>query len=282
MAQKVTQPPVLVGHSQGGITAILSLMGASFRQDGSVELCDRAAQRRQCALAGLVTLGAFPSFVSAEPSALQRFVREGFALRLFGATLLRIPLAPLLRIVRLVPFVPVPPSVRWRQALLASPALRYLLYPLYALLRLASLLPAWEFLYHIPDVSLRARERLFLLTIEGTFSDILQQFYRAVLHSRLCSLDGRVEYSSEYARLALPVCFITMELDGFVDQPSLVRYLFEVVSSRLKLKLHIPGIGHEDFFMNAAHYSQLSAGIEQLCDALPLRRDNGAVHVTTR
>lgn len=277
VADKVPQPPVLVGHSQGGITAISSLLGAAFRHDGSIELSDAEAQQRQSALAGLVTLGAFPSFVSSEPSALQRFVRDGFALRGFGATLLRIPLPPLLRIVRRMPFVPVPPGVRWRQALLASPALRGLLYPLYGLLRWLSLLGGWEFLYHIPDVSLRARERLFLLSIEGTFSDILEQFYRAVLHSRLCSLDGRVDYSSEYARLTLPVCFITMELDGFVDPPSLVRYLFEVVSSTLKQRVHIPGIGHEDFFMNAAHYTQLSAGIEQLCDALPLTRGNGHV-----
>lgn len=280
VADKVAQPPLLVGHSQGGITSLLSLMGATFRHDGAIALSDREAQQRQSALAGLVTLGAFPSFVSSQPSALHDFVRNGFSLRIFGGTL-RIPLAPLLRIVRLLPFVPVPPSVRWRQALLASPVLRCLLYPLYALLRFASLLGAWEFLYHIPNVSLRARERLFLLSIEGTFSDILEQFYRAVLHSRLCSLDGRVEYSREYARIVLPVCFITMELDGFVDQPSLVRYLFEVVSSPLKQRLHIPGIGHEDLFMNAAHYAQLSDGIEQLCAALPLAGGHGEGHVTT-
>jgi predicted alpha/beta hydrolase len=280
VADKVAQPPLLVGHSQGGITAILSLMGATFRHDGTIALSDGEARQRQSLLAGLVTLGAFPSFVSSQPSALHRFVRDGFSLRIFGSTL-HIPLAPLLRIVRLVPFLPVPPGVRWRQALLASPALRCLLYPLYALLRLASLLPAWEFLYHIPNVSLRARERLFLLSIEGTFGDILEQFYQAVLHSRLCSLDGRVDYSAEYARIVLPVSFITMELDGFVDQPSLVRYLYEVVSSSLKQRLHIPGIGHEDFFMNAAHYSQLSAGIEQLRDALPLAAGNGAGHVAT-
>jgi pimeloyl-ACP methyl ester carboxylesterase len=281
VAERVAQPPLLVGHSQGGITAILSLMGATFRHDGTVALSDREARQRQSALAGLVTLGAFPSFVSSRPSALHDFVRNGFSLRVLGGSL-RIPLAPLLSIVRLLPFVPVPPSVRWRQALLASPALRCLLYPLYALLRLGALLHAWKFLYHIPDVSPRARERLFLLSIEGTFSDVLEQFYRAVLHSRLRSLDGGVDYSSEYARITLPVCFITMELDGFVDEPSLVRYLFEVVSSPLKQRLHIPGIGHEDFFMNATHYSQLCAGIEQLRDALPLAGGDGVAPVAAR
>jgi predicted alpha/beta hydrolase len=267
VAGKVSLPPLLVGHSQGGITAIVSLMGASFRHDGSVALSDADSRQRQSALGGLVTLGAFPSFIAEHETALQRFVREGFSLKLVGRVF-KIPLPPLIRLVRLVPFVPVPPDVRWRQALIASRALRLMLFPLYWLLGLLGRLEAWEFLYHVPNVSRKARERLFLLTIEGTFGDILEQFYRTVFAAQMRSFDGGVDYSAEYKRLSLPVAFVSMELDGFVDEPSLVKWMFDAVSSDLKQHVHIPSIGHEDFFMNPKYHAQVSAAIERLAHAV--------------
>jgi pimeloyl-ACP methyl ester carboxylesterase len=263
VAAKSSKPPVLVGHSQGGITAILNLMGAEFRHDGSVMLSDLAGRERQQKLLGLVTLGAFPSFVSEHETGLQRFVRQGIPIPL-GPRVLRIPLPPLLALVHVFRCVGVPIDVRWRQALIASSVLRALLCPLFLVLDAVARLQAWEFLFHIPNVTVVARRRLFFLTIETTFTDILQQFYLAVREGRMCSSDGKVDYSEEYGRLRLPVAFITMQLDGFVDEPSLVKLMFDRVSSEVKEVIRIPGIGHEDFFMNANYYAEVSRGIEGL------------------
>ena len=270
VAARVSTPPIFVGHSQGGISAILSLMGAELRGDGTIRLSDEAARSRQEQLSGLVTLGSFPSFVFAEESDLQRFVRLGIPIRFFGRTF-RISLRPLLSIARAVPFLGVPISAPFRRALAASVALRVLTLPIFAVLEMAGRLRAWEFLYHIPNVSTAARRKLFFSTIEGTFTGILEQYYDAVYHGAMRSRDGRVNYSDHYASLRLPVSFVAMELDGFVDETSMVKLMVDRVASQVKFVTHVPGLGHEDFFMNPRFFSQALAGIENLCaDQLPV------------
>jgi predicted alpha/beta hydrolase len=266
VAGKIAAPPILVGHSQGGITAILSLMGVELRSDGSVRLSDDAARTRQNMLRGLVTLGAFPSFVSSHETDLQRFVRRGLPVRLFGLTV-RIPLPPLLALVRPFPFLGVPIDTHFRRALITNVALRWLTLPVFLVLELVGRMAFWEFLYHVPNVRTPARRQLFFTTIEGTFTGILQQFYDAVYQGGMRSRDLAVNYSEHYARLRLPVSFVAMELDGFVDQPSMVKLMFEGVSSDVKFETHIPRLGHEDFFMVPSYFPSALEGILKLCPA---------------
>jgi predicted alpha/beta hydrolase len=264
VSARASAPPILVGHSQGGITSILSLMGVVLDATGAVSLSDAAARERQAALGGLVTLGAFPSFAFDAEVDLQRFVRRGFPIRLFGRVLFHVPLPPLLRLARLVPHLNVPVSAHGRRALLASPALRTLVWPVHALLDWVARRDFWEFLYHVPNVSLAARRRLFFATIEGTFTGILQQFQAAVSSGSMRSHDERIDYSEHYARIALPVSFVSMELDGFVDPRAMMRLMCERVASPVKFVTHAPGIGHEDFFMEPRYFSVVLEAVEKL------------------
>jgi hypothetical protein len=260
VARKVPAPPILVGHSQGGITSILSMMGAEFQDDGRIRLSDDAAARRQGTLGGLVAIGAFPSFVYKDEAPLQRLVRRGVPV--LG---IEIPLGPLLRLVRPLPFLGVPVTARLRRAMLSRSALRVLLYPLYAVLEIAGRLPLWEFLYHIPNVSVAARRQVLFATIDGTFTGILAQYYDAIHDSTMRSSDGTVDYSKEYGRLRLPISIISMELDGFVDEPSMVELMFDGVSSKVKFNRYIPGEGHEDPFMIPSTFPLVFESIDKLC-----------------
>ena len=155
-------------------------------------------------------------------------------------------------------------DVDFRRALVDGAALRAVTFPLFAILSFFGRLASWEFLYHLPNVSRRARERLFLLTIEGTFTRILEQFYRAVSEGGMRSFDGSIDYAQHYERLTLPVSFVAMALDGFVDPPSMIKLMCDRVSSEVKHVTLLPGIGHEDFFMNERYFVSVLEGIEKL------------------
>ena len=68
---------------------------------------------------------------------------------------------------------------------------------------MAGRLPFWEFLYHIPNVTVAARRQVLFATIDGTFTGILEQYYRAIHDSAMRSSDGTINYSNEYGRLRL-------------------------------------------------------------------------------
>ncbi len=259
VAERVPAPPILVGHSQGGITSLLCLMGVEIQGDGTLRLSDAAASSRQEALGGLVAIGAFPSFVYEREAPLQRLVRRGFPV--LGV---EIPLGPLLRLVRPLAFLGVPISARLRRAMTSRLALRVLLFPVSVVLEIAARLPFWEFLYHIPNVTVAARRQVFFATIEGTFTGILEQYYRAIHDSAMRSSDGAIDYSNEYGRLHLPISFVSMELDGFVDEPSMIKLMFDRVSSQTKFNAYLPGVGHEDIFMIPACFPQIYEAINKL------------------
>ena len=84
---KTGQKPVFVGHSQGGISAIISLMGATKSTASTVSLSDEEAAKRQSALKGLVVMGSFLDFSFSKPSWLKSFVNEGVCIKLGGRKL---------------------------------------------------------------------------------------------------------------------------------------------------------------------------------------------------
>ena len=55
-----------------------------------------------------------------------------------------------------------------------------------------------------------------------------------------------------------------MELDGFVDEPAMVRLMFDRVSSATKFNAYIPGKGHEDLFMLPACFPLVLESIQKL------------------
>lgn len=268
VSAKIDAPPVFVGHSMGGICALLSAMGLERLPAGPTRLSDDAAAQRQQTLAGLVTLGSLPDFTFARESGLQRFVRRGIELRLLGKRLY-LPVTKLLPLLRGFTFLGIPVGLRLRQALARGGALGALLAPLYLLLEFAAQLRLWEFLYHRPNVSRSARRQLFFATVDGTFWDVVQQYRQAVLRGRMLSSDERVDCSENYARIRLPTCLVAMELDSLADPQRMRTDLLDRLGSARKSYVVWPGVGHEDFFMDPKYFPRVEEAIRAVLGELP-------------
>jgi len=263
--QKAGRKPVYVGHSEGGNTALMSLMGACKRADGTVTLSDDEAVARQSKLKALVTLGSFLDFTFSKPSSLQDFVQKGVFITLFGKRFRVIRSSLILKMIHILNFVPIPVSYRLREQMLAKRYLRILLAPLTVILNSCARLKAWEFLFHIPNVGDEEKRYLFYRTQEGTFWGILAQHYRAIAGGAMLSFDGNVNYSANYHRLKLPVSFVSMEFDALADPVKMKESMFDVVSSSEKFYIEWMGQGHEDFFMNRAYFPDALEAIRKVC-----------------
>jgi pimeloyl-ACP methyl ester carboxylesterase len=265
VARKSRRKPVYLGHSQGGNTALMSLMGACKRSDGRVVLSDEESEARQSSLKALVTLGSFLDFTFSKPSSLQDFVRNGVIVNFFGKRVRIIKSSLILKMLQILNFFPIPVSYTFRERMLVSRYLRILLAPLTIILNVCARLGIWEFLYHIPNVGDDARRYLFYRTQEGTFWGILAQHYRAIAGGAMLSFDGNVNYSENYHRLRLPVSFVSMELDALADAVKMKEAMFDAVSSSEKFYTEWIGQGHEDFFMNPEYFPGALAVIRKVC-----------------
>jgi len=265
VAGKSGRKPIYVGHSQGGNTALMSLMGACKRSDGSVVLSDEESETRQSRLKALVTLGSFLDFTFSKPSSLQDFIENGVVISILGKRLRIIKSSLILRVLHILNFFPIPVRYTLRERMLARRHLRILLAPLTIILNVCARLGIWEFLYHIPNVGDDARRYLFYRTQEGTFWGILAQHYRAIAGGAMLSFDGNVNYSENYHRLKLPVSFVSMELDSLADPVKMKESMFDAVSSSEKFYTKWMGQGHEDFFMNPEYFPRALAVIMKVC-----------------
>ena len=265
VAGKSGRKPIYVGHSQGGNTALMSLMGACKRSDGSVVLSDEESETPQSRLKALVTLGSFLDFTFSKQPSLQDFIKNGVVISILGKRLQIIKSSVILRVLHILNFFPIPVSYTLRERMLARRHLRILLAPLTIILNVCARLGIWEFLYHIPNVGDDARRYLFYRTQEGTFWGILAQHYRAIAGGAMLSFDGNVNYSENYHRLKLPVSFVSMELDSLADPVKMKESMFDAVSSSEKFYTEWMGQGHEDFFMNPEYFPQALAVIMKVC-----------------
>jgi pimeloyl-ACP methyl ester carboxylesterase len=257
--------PVYVGHSQGGITAIMSMMGAHKHPDGSVVLSDEDAGDRQSKLRGLVTMGSFLDFNFSRESWLKDFALEGIVLKIFGRNVRLITGTQILALLRPFPFIPTPIGFTLREKMLREKAYRILFAPIYLLLNFVAGLGLWEFLYHIPNVGDESRRSLFYRTMDGTFHGILTQFLGAVHDGAMCSLAPGVNYSACYHRLRLPVSFVSMEHDNLADPVVMEKCMFGTVSSADKHYIEWKGMGHEDHFMNPEYFPMVFDAIAKVC-----------------
>ncbi len=265
VSQKAGRKPIYVGHSEGGNTALMSLMGACKRADGTITLSDEETAARQSRLKALVTLGSFLDFTFSKPPALHDFVKNGVIITVFGKRVRVIRSSLILKVIHILNFVPVPVSYRLREKMLAKRYVRILLAPLTVILNFSARLKVWEFLYHIPNVGDEAKRYLFYRTQEGTFWGILAQHYRAIAGGAMLSFDGNVNYSANYHRLTLPVSFVSMEFDALADPVKMKESMFDAVSSSEKFYTEWIGQGHEDFFMNAAYFPEALEAIRKVC-----------------
>jgi len=246
--------PLLIGHSQGGITSLMSLMGALKNREGNVILSKEESLSRQSVLRGLITLGSFPDFKFSKESSLQKFVNDGIKIKWLNIT---IKSEKILNALKVFKRLPVPVGNRYRRALLSQNGLTIISFPVKRILNLFGQLSVWEFLYHIPNVSDISRKYLFYLTIDGTFWKILRQYYYAVREGEMKSTDKAINYSQNYHLINLPVSFVAMEFDSMANPPMVKDILLAKVSSKEKYFTEWKGQGHEDFFMSSQYFKQL-------------------------
>jgi pimeloyl-ACP methyl ester carboxylesterase len=264
ISEKTKMKPVFIGHSQGGNTALISMMGTCKTPDGRVYLSDEESLKRQSGLKALVTLGSYLDFTFSKPSSLQEFVKNGIGLNLFGKRIKITSSSSLLNMLRIFKRIPIPVPLSLRKAMLNNSSLRTFLFPLTALLNAISTMNTWAFLYYIPNVSKDAQIRIFYDTMEATYWGILAQYQRAVLNEKMMSLDGRINYSENYHKINLPISVVTMEYDTLADPVETKMVMFPKLSSREKFYTMWEKQGHEDFVMNPDYFHQLIDAIKIL------------------
>jgi pimeloyl-ACP methyl ester carboxylesterase len=258
------QKPLYVGHSQGGKTAIISMMGLLKDKDGSVSLSEEEAEKRQSQVKGLVTLGCFLDLTHSSNPWLHNMVHKGIRVKVLGLNIPILPTRVLLFFCSLLRYLPMPVGIHLRRGLLRGGALKYALAPLYWIMELAACLKLWEFLYHIPNASKEARRHLFYRSQDGTFYGILNQLQRAVRQKAMTSYNKKINYSENYHRLTLPVSFVGMELDHLADPVNMEKVMFSSVSSPVKHFTLFKGQGHEDFFINPDYFPQVHEAIQKV------------------
>lgn len=256
--------PVYIGHSQGGNTALMSLMGACKTKEGNVFLSDQESAKRQAALAGLVTLGSYLDFTFNHTSSLQNFVQNGIVINIFCRRMHIISSTRILLLLKILKRLPVPVPLFLREAMSKSFILRILLFPLTIILNIISTLNVWSFLYHIPNVNRKARINIFYRTMQATYWGILAQYQRAILYEKMMSLDGKVNYSENYHKIKLPVSVVTMEYDTLADSVETKKVMFPKLGSPKKYFTEWKGQGHEDFVMNRKYFHLLIDAIKIL------------------
>ena len=257
--------PVFVGHSQGGISAIISLTGVNKTINNEVTLSGKAVDDRQKLLRGLVVMGSFPDFSFSKPSWLPTFVKEGLCLTLGKKKMKLLSSERLLHFTSRFVYLGTPFSFPLREALLQNKKIRWALFPIPLLLNFIALRKLWEFLYHTPNVSSRHRKILFCKTMDGTFSQIVGQFHAAVANNAMCSVSREVNYSENYHRLTVPVSVVAMELDTLADAQMMKQKMFNALGSKEKFFTLWKGVGHEDHFTHPAFFPQVLEAIRFVC-----------------
>ena len=264
VSDKTEMKPIYIGHSQGGNTALMSMMGACKHEDGKVYLSDEETSKRQSALKALITLGSYLDFTFSSPSSLQEFVKNGVIIKLFGKKFNVISTTSILNLLKIFKRLPVPVPLSLRQAMITNSMLRILLFPLTIILNIVSTSSIWSFLYHIPNVSKDARRQIFWCTMQATYWGILAQYQRAVLNEKMISLDGNINYSENYHKIKLPIAVVVMEYDTLADHIETKNVMFPQIGSEQKIFFEWTQQGHEDFVMNPQYFHQLLDVIKKI------------------
>ncbi len=256
--------PIYVGHSQGGNTALMSLMGAVKLPDGSMTVSAAEAQSRQQKLKGFVTLGSYLDFTFSGESGLREFVRTGIMVKVGKNQFCILRSSTLLKILSILKFLPVPVSLKLREKLLTNKILSIVLFPLTLIFNGVAQMSFWEFLYHIPNASRESRRYLLYRTFDGTYWAMLKQHHQAILNEKMLSLDGKVNFSEYYGSITLPTSVVVMEYDTLADPPEVRRVMFEKLSGKPKFFTEWKGQGHEDFAMNPQFFPHVLEAINKV------------------
>ena len=269
IANETGKKPVLVGHSQGGITSLMCLMGSVKDQKGNVSLSNDIAQERQSKLKGLVTLGSYPNMTypkALEPAPMQVIANVGIQISIFGKKITIMKTKTLLKFINLFTRLPVPPPIKLRRAMITYPILQFLLFPITLFCNIVAYSKAWDILYNKKTVTRKERKYLFYNTIDASYSGIINQFYHAVKRGQMWSADNSVNYSASYDRIKLPCSIVGIEFDMIENWEEMKKYMYEEIGSEHKCFTLWKDQGHENFVMNPIFFEETVNSIKKVLE----------------
>ena len=267
ISNKINAKPVLVGHSQGGITSLMHLMGAVKSDNGSVSISEQVAEERQSKLKGLVTLGSFPNMTypkDREPAPMQIIANKGFQISVFGKTFTLIKTQTIINFISKRIHLPVPPSIKLRRKMIKYPILQILLFPVTIFCNIVAYNKTWDALYYRKTVTKKERKYLFYNTIDASFTGIIMQFYYAVKHGQMWSADLKVNYSDNYHLVKLPASIVGMEYDMIENADEMKKHMYSAIASKEKVFTLWKNQGHENFVMNPKFFEEAYQSISKV------------------
>jgi pimeloyl-ACP methyl ester carboxylesterase len=259
ISNEIKAKPILIGHSQGGITSLMHLMGSVKNGNGEVSISKEIASERQKKLRGLVTLGSYPNMTypkDREPAPMQIIANEGVQISIFGKKITLIKTQTILNFISKRIHLPIPPPIKLRRKLIAHPILQILLFPVTIFCNIIAYNSSWDALYYRKTVSRKERKYLFYNTIDASFTGIIMQFYYAVKHGQMWSADQKVNYSENYHLIKLPISVVGMEFDMIENAEEMKKHMFSAIASEEKVFTLWKDQGHENFVMNPEFFEE--------------------------
>ena len=106
----------------------------------------------------------------------------------------------------------------------------------------------WNFLYHIKNVTLKSREALYTLTLNGTSAATLIQYSKGVVNGCIRTT-ADIDYSAGLSNIQIPTVQVTFEFDPLAVPGPTLRDNFSRIGTLKKKFFTINNQGHEDFMM---------------------------------
>jgi poly(3-hydroxyalkanoate) synthetase len=127
----------------------------------------------------------------------------------------------------------------------------------------ASLIPYWDNLYMLENVSYESRWALWNKTVDSTTSGILSQFAQAVIANELRTRTG-LAYSRGANNIKIPTFQQVYEYDELAEPKGTYMDSFTQIGSEQKYFHMVHNRSHEDFFMEKQLHSDLDPVLEFL------------------
>lgn len=123
----------------------------------------------------------------------------------------------------------------------------------------------WKNLYVLKNVSKESRRALWQKTVDTTTSGIVFQFVDAINEGDITSKGGD-SYTKNLNNIRIPVYQQTYEHDQLAEPDLTYNHSFSFIGSRNKNFEIVKGVAHEDFFMEKKLHSILDPVVEFILD----------------
>jgi len=228
---------LLIGHSQGGITAKAALAGLTHCEKG---FCFRQAEsdKRQAMVQGVLS-------IAANASMSTRYSHSG--LRATGK------LGWLLHSItrKTIDYIPASELTRRFSGIFSAAYCKF-----------------WKFLYSVPQVTRAAKKALYKDTLDGSSSALLNQYSEAIAHNGIRDSVGEF-YEDALVNLHIPVAEAAFELDSLSPPKETYEDTYLKLNQDIRNYYYFAGQRHEDFMIIPELNNQFSEAIKWLMEKQP-------------